>query len=314
MNRALSLQAFAPGSRGWCIQTACALEASAPKPGNVHPHADYHDLSHAELVAAGAALAPAFEAAPRSRLGATILAAVEASRGVTRSNANLGIVLAAAPLAAAPGPAAPTPARITGILAALGPEDAADCWAAIALARPGGMGSRGRWDVAGPPPPDLMAAMRAAAPHDQIARLWADGYEPLFAGPVADLQRELAAGHDLGAAIVRAFLLHLAREPDSLIARKHGARVAAAVSSRAAEVVGSGSWREAAASLDRDLRRGLGVTGFVPAATTRPGTINPGTTADLVAAALYALLATGRLQEIVGPHPTLDSRADPPRR
>jgi len=303
--------ALPSGSRSWCVALACALEASAPKPGNVHPLVDYPDLSYAELVAAGAAIAPVLGAAATQRLGATIRAAVAASRSVTRSNANLGIVLAVAPLASVPTGIAPTPAAARAVLAVLDAADARECYAAIAAARPGGMGARGRWDVAGEPPADLLAAMRDAADRDQIARLWTDGYEPLFTGLGADIGRELLSGHDVGTALVRAFLGQLAREPDSLIARKHGPAVAAAVSTRAGDVLAAGSaaWPGAVQAFERDLWSGRGFAGFVPPpGGARPGTINPGTTADLVAAAVYVLLATGRLQELVGPQPTLGSR------
>lgn len=303
-------QPFPPGTRGWCVARACALEASAPKPGNVHPAVDYPDLSHAELVAAGIEIAAVLGAAASRPLGATIRAAVAASRRVTRSNANLGIVLAVAPLASVPAGVAPTPMAAAAVLAALDAADARHCYEAIALARPGGMGTRCEWDVAGDPPADLLAAMRAAADGDQIARLWARGYEPLFAGLAADIERDILAGHDLGAAIVRGFLGQLAREPDSLVARKHGPAVAAAVSARAGDVLMAGAaWPAAVRAFERDLWSGRGIAGFVPpSGGGRPGTINPGTTADLVAAALYVLLATGRLQELVGPEPTLSSR------
>ena len=265
---------FRPGTRGWCVAAACRLEATAQKPGNVHPGASFPDLDHAELVAAGRAIAPAIEAAPSQPLGRTILAAVSASRRVTRSNANLGIILAIAPLASVPGEEAGRPFRpdaVAAVLARLTPQDAADTWEAITLAAPGGMGRRGRWDLAGP------------APHDRIARLWTEGWGPLEEGLVADLLTQFGAGRPLGEGIVRAFLLQLAREPDTLIARRHGPEVAAEVSRRAAAVVGrpGESWREAAADLDRSLRH--------------PRRINPGTTADLCAAALYILLRDGRL-------------------
>jgi triphosphoribosyl-dephospho-CoA synthase len=119
--------------------------------------------------------------------------------------------------------------------------------------------------------------MRAAAHRDQIARLWATGYAGLFAGPVADLDAELDAGRPLDEAIVWIHLRQLAREPDTLVARRHGAAVAAEVSAAAAAVLAAGpAWREAAAEFDRSLRL--------------PRRVNPGTTADLVAAALYILL------------------------
>lgn len=167
-----------PRGRGWSAAAASILEASAAKPGNVHPAAAFPDLTHAELVAAGLAIAPAMESAAEMPLGRTILAAVTAARSVTRSNANLGIVLAIAPLAAVPdhsadaaGPVGTTiacPAAIAEVLARLTPADAADVWQAIRLAQPGGMGQSGQHDLAGPPPADLLEAMRLAAPRDAI--------------------------------------------------------------------------------------------------------------------------------------------------
>ncbi|MFM9024870.1 MAG: triphosphoribosyl-dephospho-CoA synthase [Planctomycetaceae bacterium] len=259
--------------RGWCAAAACLLEAAAPKPGNVHPGADAPDLSHEELVAAALAIVPALERAVVTPLGRTVREAVEASRRVTRSNANLGIILALAPLATA---TAPDAAGAADVLARLGPADAADVWAAIPRARPGGLGTSPAWDVGGPAPADILVAMRLAAPRDRIAALWADGYAGL-AGLAADLEADIAAQADVGRGIVRAFLRELARVPDSLVARRHGPEVAARVSAWAAEVLAAGaSWPEAAAALDRRLRA--------------PVRINPGTTADLVAAALYILL------------------------
>jgi len=161
------------------------------------------------LVAAGRAIAPAIEAAPLQPLGQTILAAVSASRRVTRSNANLGIILAVAPLASVPGAEAGRPFRpdaVAAVLARLTPQDAADTWEAITLAAPGGMGRRGRWDLAEQAPDDLLAAMAAAAPHDRIARLWTEGWGPLEEGLVADLLTQLAAGRPLEEGNVRAFL------------------------------------------------------------------------------------------------------------
>ena len=269
--------ACSPGGRGWCAAAAGVLEASAPKPGNVQPGAAFPDLSHADLVNAALASAEALEAAPAAPLGRTIRAAVAAARGVTPSNANLGIVLAIAPLAAADTGGPLTPAAVAAVLSRLTPADAADVWEAIGMAGAGGLGTAPTSDLHGPPPADLLAAMRAARDRDRIAGLWADGYEPLFAGLVRDLAAECAAGADLDDAIVRGFLRQLAREPDSLIARRHGAATAAAVAAEAARVLAAGAgWRSAAAEFDRTLRA--------------PRRLNPGTTADLVAAALYILL------------------------
>ena len=45
-------EALPPWSRGWMAALAGVLEASAPKPGNVHPGAAFDDLCYDELVAA----------------------------------------------------------------------------------------------------------------------------------------------------------------------------------------------------------------------------------------------------------------------
>ena len=283
-----------PWGRGWCAALACILEASAPKPGNVYPGAEFADLSYDELVACGIAIAPWMERAPGRPLGRTVLDAVGASKKVTRANANLGMILAIAPLAAVPDgdafspstPAVLTPAALAAVLAQMSPADAADVWQAIAIAQPGGMGTSEQWDVAGSPPEDLLAAMRLAASRDSIAKLWAHGYNDLFAGAAHELVAEVsgalpAAGPDLFAIIVRVFLRQLARQPDSLIVRKHGHAVAVDVSIRAAAVLaqageshaGTPAFWAAVAAFDEHLRV--------------PTRINPGTTADLVAAALY---------------------------
>lgn len=296
-----------PWGRGWCAAVAGILEAAAAKPGNVHPAAPFPDLSFADLAAAAVAIAPALDAAVTRPLGETVLAAVRASRSATPSNANLGIVLLLGPLAAVPGdrrrPAASLCAAVEAVLATTGPRDAALIWEAIALAKPGGLGTSDRWDVAGPPPADIRAAMRHAAPRDTIASLWAFGYEPLVAGPVADIAAALDDGLALEAAIVRAHLRQLARRPDSLIARRHGEAAAAEVSTGAAEVVAAESsprWEAAVAAFDRRLRR--------------PRRLNPGTTADLVAAALCMLLWDGRLRfALPFPTPPLpQDQASPP--
>lgn len=273
-----------PWSRGWCAIVAGILEAAAAKPGNVHPSGGFPDLSFADLVAAAIASGAELAQADRRPVGATILAAVAASRGASPSNANLGIVLLIAPLAAVQD-AALTAAAVDAVLAGLDANDAAAIWRAITLARPGGLGRSDRWDVAGPPPPDIRTAMRQAARRDTIARLWSDGYADLFAGPVTDLAHAVTAGMPLEAAIISTHLRQLAREPDSLIARRHGSGTAIDVTRRAVALVArmrGDTWPAELAAFDSSLRQ--------------PRRLNPGTTADLVAAAIYILLRDGRLR------------------
>ena len=224
------------------------------------------------------------QSAPHRPLGLTILEAVRAARVAADTNANLGIVLLTAPLAAVPDGEPLDAAAVARVLGRLDRDDAAAVYRAIAVGRPGGMGTADSWDVHGPAPDDILAAMQAAAGRDQIARLWSHGFGPLFAGAVADLGRSLAAGAGLCDAVVEAHLRQLARERDTLIARKHGPLAAAEVSAAAAAVLATPAANrpEALAAFDRSLRD--------------PKRLNPGTTADIVAAALYILLRSGRLR------------------
>jgi triphosphoribosyl-dephospho-CoA synthase len=273
------------GSIGWCAAVASILEAAAAKPGNVHPGASFDDLTFQDLVAAGTSIAAPLELASRRRLGDTILDAVMAAAAATPSNANLGIILLIAPLAAVPVTRGPlTPAAVDTVFKTLDGTDATAVWRAIQHARPGGMGESQQHDLAGPPPADIREAMALAAERDTIASLWAHGFDAIFAGPVADLSADLARHAPLETAIVRTYVRQLARRPDSLIARRHGEAAARHVSMRAADVIAlenDPSWPEALAAFDASLRS--------------PRRLNPGTTADLVAAALYILLRDGRL-------------------
>src|SRR5438552_12845000 len=89
-------------SVGLCAQLACIWEATARKPGNVHPYADFSDLTYLDLLQSAAAVAPVLDAAPQMGVGRSVLEAVKATRRVAPTNTNLGIVLLLAPLAAVP--------------------------------------------------------------------------------------------------------------------------------------------------------------------------------------------------------------------
>ena len=269
-----------PPTPGWCAAAASLLEATARKPGNVHPEAAFPDLSHDDLCAAAVAIAPVLDTAGQRPLGTVIEEAVRQSRAVSRSNANLGIILAVAPMAASSDSthrslSAPlVRARITACDA----SDAEAIYAAIRASGAGGLGNRPQHDLAGHPPASILTAMRLAAratPADSIAALWADGYDSLWRGPVADLAHFEATGCGWEEAIIRTALAQLARMPDSLIARRHGTTTAREVSARAASILplSGAEWATELAQFDRSLRQ--------------PKRLNPGTTADLIAAALY---------------------------
>ena len=264
------------------IRLACVWEATAAKVGNVHPQAAFDDCCFDDFCAAAAAVAPILAGSRpgATSLGERILAAIAATQAVTRANVNLGIVLLIGPL----GLARDRP-DVARVLRELTPEDGAKIYRAIALAGPGGMDTAGvdrQWDVRAAPPPqiDLVAAMRSASQRDRIARQYATDFDDFFEHVVPVVSAELQAQQEIGEAIVRAQLRLLAAEPDSLILRKCGVAVASEVCDRAA------ACRAAEGTWDADQRQAL--DRWLRAEGNRR---NPGTTADLIAAAIYWILS-----------------------
>ncbi len=275
-----------PLSTGQCATLACMLEVSAPKPGNVHRGADFSETTLEDFLTGAVAIGPAMETAAGARLGTTVLEAIRATKALVGTNVNLGTVLLLAPLAAVPRSESLRPG-VRGVLDGLSPADARDVYAAIRLARPGGLGEVESHDVSGPPPEDLLAAMRAAAAHDMVARQYAEGFSPLFDRIVPWLQDSIARTARLPEAIVDAQLRVLSEYPDSLIGRKCGPKIARQASARAGAVLECGpadspQYRAGLADLDFWLR-------------SDHHRRNPGTTADLLAAALFTLLRDGKL-------------------
>src|SRR5262245_52534379 len=86
-------------------QAACLWEATARKPGNVHPRTAFADLQYLDFALSAAAVGPVLAAAPKRCVGETVLEGVRRTRLVARTNTNLGMLLLLAPLAkAAPQP------------------------------------------------------------------------------------------------------------------------------------------------------------------------------------------------------------------
>ena len=142
-----SLATEAPLSIGQCATLACLLEASSPKPGNVHRGSDFEDMTFTDFAVSAAAIAPAMDSAVQQGVGAAVLAAVQATRRLVPVNTNLGTVLLLAPLAAVPRPQR-LKAGIHDVLRSLTSRDAEAVYAAIRLAEPGGLGSADQMDVA----------------------------------------------------------------------------------------------------------------------------------------------------------------------
>jgi triphosphoribosyl-dephospho-CoA synthase len=264
-------------------QLACLLEVSAAKPGNVSPGRDFHDTRYEDFLASAVAIGPALAAAGERPLGATIRAAVEETARWARSNTNLGMVLLLAPLAkAARLRGGSLRERLARVLADTTVADAADTYAAIRRARPGGLGAAEVEDVSAPPTVTLRGAMALAAGRDTIAREYITDFAVTFEVGAPSLRAARAAGLSWNDTTVEGFLAILAQVPDTHIARKLGPAEAARVADLARAAVAAGGvrgpeGRSALAALDGELR---------DARNSR----NPGTTADLTCAALLVVI------------------------
>lgn len=264
------------------VQLACLLEVAAAKPGNVTPAQDFSDMTYADLVRSGLVLGPVFarRRALRRSVGQLIADGVSETARVTEANTNLGIVLLFAPLVRAEATRRadePLRSATERILAQLDVDDAAAAFAAIVRARPGGLGEASEHDVRAPARVSLRDAMAAAADRDSIASEYATGYAIVFDTGLPLLAAALRDSSPTLEAIVSLYVGLLASHPDTLIERKAGAAAAQAVSAAAREV--------------RDGTRSL--ADFDASLRGPDHRLNPGTTADLVAATLLAALLSG---------------------
>jgi triphosphoribosyl-dephospho-CoA synthase len=263
-------------------------EVTARKAGNVHRERDFADVTYADFVRSAEAAAPHIGFAADRPLGEMILAAIRATRVVVRTNTNLGIVLLLAPLAKVPD-GTDLWAGVREVLAHTTVADAADVYAAIRLAAPGGLGTANEQDVRDAPTLPLRDVMALAADRDLVARQYANDFADVFGLGVPALLDGLARFGRVEPAVQHCQLAWLAAHPDSLIARKRGPEVAAEASGRAKAVldlgsVGTSAGRAAYADFDQWLR----ADGHAR---------NPGTTADLVTACLFAALRERRMTE-----------------
>lgn len=264
-------------------QLSCLLEVSAPKPGNVSPGMRFRDMSYEDFLVSALAIGPAIGEAGKVPLGITIERALAATREVTRANTNLGLVLLLTPLAAASILTAGTlRERVQRVLRATTIDDARLVYNAIRSANPGGMGKVSVEDLGEQPKVTLLKAMDLARERDSVAREYATDFGITFDWGVPALRAARQAGLGWLDAVTEAGLKLLSEVPDTLIARKAGKEVALQISAGARGVLEAGGirsqpGRKALAEFDASLR-------------DPQNSRNPGTTADLIAAATFVTL------------------------
>jgi triphosphoribosyl-dephospho-CoA synthase len=259
---------------------SCNDEIQALKPGNVHVFAEGHGMTidHFRMSAAAAAL-PLTQ--PGLSVGRRIGAAVEASFAAVGLNTNLGILLLCAPLSAAVELGIPDLREaLAEILSKLDQADATETFQAIAHASPGGLGAASQHDVHEPALVSLKDAMAEAAPRDRIAFQYGSNFEDIFTTGLCSLtqarNRLIKPPWDA----VSVYLAFLARFPDTHIARKFGPEAAESVRIEALSVLAR---FEARSQPDESFDDLLAFDTRLKAAG-----YNPGTSADLTVATLFA--------------------------
>jgi len=266
-------------------ELALTLEvASTPKPGNVDRHRDHDDLRFEQFLAGAVGSRPGLElAAGDAPLGDAFERAVRGMSQQSGGNTQFGCLLLLVPLVRAAATDRLAPDGLRTVTAATTVDDAAAFYRAFEHV-----------DVAVDDPPadapdldvrrgaDAVPALRdrgltladvmaMSADSDGNAAEWTDGFERVF--DAAD--RVLDDDGPVTDRLAHVFLDLLADRPDTLVAIDHGMDRARAVTREADAVRGDLDAAEKLA--DRFLDEG----------------INPGTTADLTAAAAFVALERG---------------------
>jgi triphosphoribosyl-dephospho-CoA synthase len=130
--------------------------------------------------------------------------------------------------------------------------------------------------------PPILEAMRFASSWDSIASEYATGYEITFGLTAPKLTALWEDGYPLRRSVAQTFLFIMSEVPDTLIARKLGREASESAAASAGRALGLGGCftAEGRAAMRR-LYRTLG---------DPDNLMNPGTTADLLAAGLFVFL------------------------
>jgi len=268
------------------FRTACLAELDALKPGNVHRFADGHGMSTADFEASALA-ASLVIGVDDMGVGQRIDLAVDATREVVDHNTNLGIILLAAPLAqAALAGGGSLREKLHAVLAELTVEDARYAYRAIRKAEAGGLGEVAEHDLATEPDVTLLEAMRAAEIRDRIAWNYTHDFVDVFEMGLKWLHGGKTRWGSVPWVTTYVYLGFLAHIPDTLIERKFGARAASEVRDEARPI-------EAGLSQCTDPQDMAGPLTAFDASLKERG-LNPGTSADLTVATLFAAALQGR--------------------
>ena len=305
-------------------QLAAVIEASTQKPGNVGPDYDFEDTKYEHFLAGGIAIGPAIEDSALNgfmagegeisiaeiRIGTNIKNAVrDVKNSHTGGNTHLGMIMLFVPIAAAAGMCIANGTgfgsellreNIKKIIGNSTVNDAVEFYDAIRIAGAGGL--NGNWlgtdDMNAETRPDVefdardskskkklieeaisfYDLLKLSSKKDRIAEELTNGMEIVFNSGVPALDMNYERTRDIRKSVVQAYLYILSKFPDTLIAKRVGIKKAREISTMAGGVFEAGGVMtdEGKKAVD-EFNRNLHV---------KDNKLNPGTTADLVAASL----------------------------
>jgi triphosphoribosyl-dephospho-CoA synthase len=300
-----------------CLELAVLLEASANKPGNVNRTTSFESTHYEHFLASAVAIASSFECAAEqgvlvSRgkihvgdvgLGRIIKNSVENVNAWQHGgNTLLGTTILLSPIAVAAGMTSAKEhvfkipklrKNVKLVVESTTPEDAVNVYEAIKSANPGGLGTVPELDINDPVSINkihkerisLYHIFEIASKYDVVCSEWVNNYPITFDAAYPYLMEQIRKTNDINVAIIHTFLKVLAGHPDTLIARKTSREKGLEVSFKAEEILRLGglessSGRKSLGEFDRGLRKSSNL-------------LNPGTTADIIAAALALSVLSG---------------------
>lgn len=300
-----------------CLQLAIILEVSADKPGNVNLAIDFEGTRCEHFLASSIAAGPSFQEAayrgieiaqkkrePASAgLGELIKYGIADINGWQRGgNTLLGTIMLFAPIAVAAG-MTPTNKKcvpdfavlrrnIDLVIKASTAHDSVQVYEAIDIAKPSGLNGAPDLSVKDVNSKkrlidenvSLFEVFKIASGYDDICSEWVNNFPITFDLGYPYLMKQLPH-KDLNTAIVDTFLKVLAEQPDTFIARKVGIAKTREVSLGAKQILDLGGvetqkGKECVIAFDKKLRKA-------------GNDYNPGTTADITAAALALCTLSG---------------------
>jgi triphosphoribosyl-dephospho-CoA synthase len=269
-----------------CAVLAMLFElSSSPKPGNVDRCHDFPDIAFHHFLTSAVSAYPVFYKAAQGRtnVGSLILEAVADWKTWNLSgNTHFGSLVLMMPIAIASGRPGELKAELADLLERSTVFDAIDFYSAFEKAKARvvevdnfSLNDKNWQKAVREGGRTLLQLMRLSSDHDIVAREWSTNYKRSL--QLADTMAEKIERMGLNDGVVRTFLEALADVPDSLICAKFGDDKGHQVSRLAGEALLDATFGKAH-ELDRDLLA---------------QDINPGSTADLIAASLFICLLRG---------------------